>query len=372
MRIIGILLCAGSAARMGFDKLTTPIMGRTAIERSADALLAGGVTELVLTVNDGTRAYVETLAFPVPHKVVTGGDTRQMSVYHALLAADGDIAVIHDAARAFVTPETVRLCIESAISHGSGIAAIKAVDTAFLMDSDELTPVSREHLYLMQTPQCFRYADIRSAYALLTAPATDDCTLYVRAGFQPTFVPASAANFKLTTPADWARAERMLSQSARYGTGYDTHRLVEGRKLILGGVDIPYEKGLLGHSDADVLVHAVMDALLGAAALGDIGKHFPDTDLQYKGADSLALMRRVGILLAEHGYRIVNVDATVIAERPKLSPHMPAMRQNMADALNVPVATVSVKATTTEGMNDEGRGLCISAQAIASVAANAV
>ena len=153
----------------------------------------------------------------------------------------------------------------------------------------------------------------------------------------------------------------------RIGTGYDVHKLVEGRKLIIGGVEIPYEKGLLGHSDADVLVHAVMDALLGAAALGDIGKHFPDSDPKYKGADSLMLMREVRRILDENGFEVGNVDATIIAQAPKMSPHIDTMRRNIADALGLDVSQVSVKATTEERLGFTGRGEGISAQAVALI-----
>lgn len=154
----------------------------------------------------------------------------------------------------------------------------------------------------------------------------------------------------------------------RIGTGYDVHRLVEGRKLIIGGVDIPFEKGLLGHSDADVLLHAVCDALLGAAALGDIGKHFPDRDEQYKGISSLTLLGRVHDLLAGQGYRVQNIDATIVAEQPKMARHIPAMIENIAAAVKVPVSQVNVKATTTEGLGFAGRGEGIAAQAVCSLA----
>lgn len=153
----------------------------------------------------------------------------------------------------------------------------------------------------------------------------------------------------------------------RIGTGYDVHKLVEGRRLIIGGVEIPYEKGLLGHSDADVLVHAVMDALLGAAALGDIGKHFPDSDPKYKGADSLMLMREVRRILSENGFEVGNVDATIIAQAPRMSPHIDTMRRNIADALGLDVSQVSVKATTEERLGFTGRGEGISAQAVALI-----
>lgn len=367
LRIVGILLCAGSAQRMGFDKLLTPIVGKTAIERSMDALIAGGVTELVFAVNDTTRAFVETLACPVPHRIVTGGATRRESVKQALESGSGDIAVIHDAARCLVSPAIVQESIESARTFGSGVVALPVTDTVFRMEDDTPQLIPREGLYRMQTPQTFRYGEILAAYAQQSAAAdaaTDDCTLYALAGHCPHLVVGSEANFKLTVPADFARAQQML---ARYGTGFDTHRLVEGRRLILGGVDIPFEKGLLGHSDADVLAHAIMDALLGAAGLPDIGHLFPDTDPAFKGADSMQLLARVVEAIREKGLSPRQCSATILAQRPKMAPHLQNMRENFAAVLKIPVSEVALAATTTEGMNDEGRGLCISVHAIACV-----
>ena len=364
MRIIGILLCAGTANRMGFDKITTPLCGKTPVLRSAEALIAGGVTELVLTANPQTRGVLETLELTVPYQVVAGGDTRQESVRNALQSADGDIAVIHDAARAMVPPNIVRQCVESALNHGSGIAAAKATDTVLRVTGGGIEVVPRSEVYLMQTPQCFRYETIREAYLSQAIVATDDCSVYAAAGHTPVFVESPPDNFKLTMPRDWARAERMLT---RYGTGFDTHRLVEGRPLMLGGVEIPFQRGLLGHSDADVLLHAVMDALLGAASMGDIGKLFPDTDAQFQGADSRKLLAEVSARIRKKGYLPVHIDATVIAQSPKLAPYIDTMCAAIASVLCMPIDAVSVKATTTEGMNDEGKGLCISAYAVASV-----
>jgi len=175
------------------------------------------------------------------------------------------------------------------------------------------------------------------------------------------------ANYKITTREDLPRPEQKEEHKMRIGHGYDVHRLVEGRKLILGGVEVPFEKGLLGHSDADVLAHAVMDAVLGAAALGDIGQHFPDNDPAYSGADSLKLARRVAEILKEHGFRIENIDATLLCQRPKLAPHIPAMRRNLADAFGLPVDAVSVKATTEEHLGFTGEGLGIAAHAVALI-----
>lgn len=370
MRAVGILLCAGSSARMGFDKLTVPLCGKTAVERSMDALVQGGVESLVFAVSAGTRALAEALDCPVPRRIAMGGDTRQASVHAALLAVEDwaagapCVAVIHDAARCLVPPALVRACIESAAAAGSGVAAVPVADTVFRQGADSMAVVPREGLWRMQTPQAFRFSEILAAYERTDAAATDDATLYLRAGRTPVLVPGSEDNFKLTTPGDWARAQRLL---ARCGTGFDTHRLVGGRKLILGGVDVPFEKGLLGHSDADVLIHAIMDALLGAAGLPDIGRLFPDTDPAYAGADSMALLRTVVSRIHDKGLRINQIDATIIAQRPRMAPHIGQMRANIAAACGIAPEEVGVKATTTEGMNDEGRGLCISAQAVATL-----
>ena len=376
MERIAVLLCAGHAARMGFNKLTTPLAGRTAIERSLRALIAGGAEKAALVVSGDTLSVAREAAERVcsdfvPYALVTGGETRGASVRAGLTAAEklaldpeAAVVAIHDAARCLVSAETVTACYLSGEEKGSGIAAVPVTDTVFRVDGDGVTPVPRENLWRMQTPQTFLLAPILAAYREGTLQATDDASLWLAAGRTPVFVPASEDNFKLTTQGDWLRAERMLT---RFGTGFDTHRLVEGRPLILWGVEIPFEKGLLGHSDADVLVHAVMDALLGAAALPDIGRLFPDTDSAYLGADSMELLKKVVALLREKGLRPGQLDGTVIAQRPKLAPYIPLMRARLAEVCGIPVEAVGLKATTTEGMNDEGRGLCISAQAVATV-----
>lgn len=363
---VGILLCAGGSTRMGFDKLTTPIAGKTAIERSLDALVFGGVSSVVFTASEQNEAYVSALPCPVPRSIVRGGETRAESVKKALDAIQtADVVVIHDAARCMVAPKTVEQSIESAMLFGSGVVAQKASDTVLLVGEDGLTAPNRDDVLLMQTPQTFRFASIKEAYAGDLSGATDDCSVFIRMGGKPRFVMTEPdTNRKLTQSEDWLCA---LSRFARFGTGFDTHRLAEGRKLILGGVEIPFEKGLLGHSDADVLTHAVMDALLGAAGLGDIGQIFPDSDASYEGISSLVLLARVNKLLCEKGFSVSHIDATVIAQRPKLMPFIPRMRVLLAKTLAIGAERVSIKATTTEGMNDEGKGLCISASAIAAV-----
>ena len=223
----------------------------------------------------------------------------------------------------------------------------------------------RSTLRAVQTPQAFRAAELVRAYAAAGLGETDDAAVYEKAGGCVYLFEGEGTNLKLTSPEDFYAAQAILGggKMMRVGSGYDVHAFAEGRKLILGGVEISHEKGLAGHSDADVLIHAIMDALLGAAALGDIGKHFPDTDQAYKDIDSRKLLARVGELLAQHGYRIGNIDAVVIAQAPKLSPHISAMRQNIARSLGISEEGVSVKATTTEGLGFEGRKEGIAAQA---------
>ena len=196
---------------------------------------------------------------------------------------------------------------------------------------------------------------------------TDDCSLFELTGRPVQLTQGDYANLKITTREDLPRAAQKEGNDMRIGHGYDVHRLVEDRKLILGGVEVPFEKGLLGHSDADVLAHAVMDAVLGAAALGDIGKHFPDTDPAYAGADSLQLAQHVARIMREKGWKIVNIDSTLLCQKPKLAPYIPAMRENLAAAFGMPVDAVSVKATTEEHLGFTGEGLGIAAHAVALI-----
>ena len=367
MTVTGILLCAGSAERMGFDKLTTPLGGRTAMERAAALLTAGGCDALVIVANEANEAYGRSLPCSVPKTVVRGGKTRTESVRNGLQAAQGTIVVIHDAARCFTPASCVTACIESARAYGSGVLALPIADTVVRADGGAYETLDRTNLYRTQTPQAFLREQILSAYAKTDESATDDAALYRRFIGTPRLIEGSELARKLTTPADWMWAKEQCTIYPKIGTGQDTHRLVEGRKLILGGVEIPFEKGLLGHSDADVLIHAIADAILGATALGDIGKLFPDSDRAYKDIDSRVLLRHIVKMVQKRDMKVAQVDATILCQRPRLRPYIDAMRQNLAEDLDLALENVSIKATTTEGMNDEGRGLCISAQAIAQV-----
>ena len=380
MKTIGIMACGGSGSRMnaGMNKILLPLAGRTVLRRSLEAF-EGLVDEMILSVRpedeSPVRREAELAEISFPVRLVSGGATRQESVLNGLKSVlwnPEDLVLVHDAARCLVEPDLIRRVIASCVSSGSGVPAVPAVSTFKLCDEEgRITrTLPRASLYEIQTPQGFAGADLLRASLEAMArrlEVTDDASVMELAGAEVRIVPGSVRNIKLTTPEDYMAAEQLLNHglpALRVGTGYDVHRLAEDRKLVLCGVEIPWERGLLGHSDADVALHALMDAMLGAAALGDIGKHFPDTDPQYAGISSLLLLKKTAELLQRSGYRPLNVDITVVAQQPKLLPYIPRMRRNVADALALPEDAVSVKATTTEKLGFEGRGEGISAQAV--------
>jgi 2-C-methyl-D-erythritol 4-phosphate cytidylyltransferase/2-C-methyl-D-erythritol 2,4-cyclodiphosphate synthase len=308
--------------------------------------------------------------------VAPGGATRWESVWNGLqmLPEGARVVAIHDAARCFVSPELICRTVEAAEATGSGVAATPVTDTIKRVDESgrAVATVARDALRAVQTPQTFQVEMIRRAHEIARSEGfldiTDDAGLVERAYGAVTLVEsAPGANPKMTTQDDLRTAEALLMARARFGLGLDAHRLVAGRRLVLCGVEIPFDKGLLGHSDADVAAHALADALLGAAALGDIGARFPDSDPAFKDADSMKLLERVVRFLRAEGWYPGNADVTIVAQAPRLAPYRDAMRENIARALAIPVDRVSVKATTTEGMGFEGRGEGISATAIAGI-----
>lgn len=383
-RVSAVLVAAGSSTRMDFDKLSFDLGGETVLHRSIRAFEQDPlVTEIVLVAGKN-RAFVEQQAADCtkPVQIVTGGTTRAESAKNGVLAAAGELVAVHDAARPFVSQAVITAALEAAARCGAAAPAVPVKDTikAAARGNGKTVPDAclvyttpdRSTLYAVQTPQCFDRAEYLAALEELDAEkarlVTDDCSLFELTGRPVELVQGDYANIKITTREDLPRAGNG-GKKMRIGHGYDVHRLVEGRKLILGGVEVPYEKGLLGHSDADVLAHAVMDAVLGAAALGDIGQHFPDTAEEYAGADSLMLARRVAEIMTRHGWRIENIDATILCQRPKLAPHIPAMRAKLAEAFGMPVDAVSVKATTEEHLGFTGEGLGIAAHAVALIEA---
>ncbi len=364
--VAAIVVAAGSSTRMGFDKLAYEFAGRSVLEHSLQAFAGHpAVDELVVVVGKDTAAaqrFMKTC--PKPVRLVKGGATRDASVRGGLAAVTADYVAIHDAARPFVSAAVITAALEAALECGAAAPAVPVKDTVKTARDGLVTGTPpRETLFAVQTPQCFDTQLYRRALAATgSAGVTDDCSVLERAGLPVRLTPGDYANLKITTREDLPAGQE--GTTMRIGHGYDVHKLVAGRKLILGGVEIPYEKGLLGHSDADVLTHAVMDALLGAAAKGDIGKLFPDTDPAYAGADSIALLREVGRVLEQAGYAVENIDATLLCQRPKLAPHIGAMRANLAAALGLPAEAVSVKATTEEGLGFTGAGEGIAAHSV--------
>lgn len=376
-----VLLAAGNSTRMGGgrSKVLEELGGRPALCRSLEVLdrcpLIGEIC-LVCREQDRADMLPLTSGLNTPVRVVPGGAQRQDSVEQGVEALTGpwEYVAIHDGARPLVTEEVLAAVCRDAMAHGAATAAVPSKDTCKLADGAGFVAATpaRDRLWAVQTPQAFSLALYREALGKARAAGqsyTDDCQLIEAAGGSVKLTMGDYRNIKLTTPEDLLAARAYLGgeggkKTVRIGYGYDVHRLVEGRKLILAGVEVPFEKGLLGHSDADVIAHAVADALLGAAALGDIGHLFPDTDPRYAGADSLKLLGEVCRLLREKGFSIGNIDATLLAQRPKIAPHIVQMRENLAAACGIAVDQVSVKATTEERLGFTGREEGMAASAV--------
>lgn len=359
-----MVLAAGKGTRIGFDKMLYKLDRYEVAHHSISAFQENEYVDCIIVAAGENYEEIKEIAgrFSKVKTVVKGGATRALSVINAIETIEGEgVVAIHDGARPFVSQRVINAAIDGAFTHSAAVPCVKVKDTIKVSDGGfiDATP-DRNTLYITQTPQAF---DV-SLYKKLVAEyfddtVTDDAQLFEKAGVQVKITPGAYENYKITTIDDIKKETKM-----RIGHGYDVHKLVEGRKLIMGGVEIPYEKGLLGHSDADVVLHAVSDALLGALALGDIGKHFPDTDPRYKGADSLVLLGHVADMVFDHGADVENVDVTILCQRPKLAPHIPKMRENIANALHCDISRISVKATTEEGLGFTGEGLGIAVHSV--------
>jgi 2-C-methyl-D-erythritol 4-phosphate cytidylyltransferase/2-C-methyl-D-erythritol 2,4-cyclodiphosphate synthase len=389
LHVSAIIAAGGRGARFGGPqpKQLLTLAGRPILQHSVDAFLrSDDVTEIVVALPSDLAAapppYLRSeggARASKPIRVVEGGERRQDSVANAFARIDPrcDVVVIHDAARPLVTAELIRRTVDAAAEYGAAIAATAATDTVKRATADRVIvdTLPRSEIYLAQTPQAFRTSVLRDALRAgpgartASADATDEAMLAERAGHPVHIVEGDPRNVKITTAEDLEIAERLVGAAAttRIGNGYDLHRLVEGRPLILGGVTIPFDKGLAGHSDADAVCHAVTDAVLGAAGAGDIGRHFPDSDATWKNANSLVLLERAAAIVRDAGYRAVNVDVVVIAEHPKLVPHIDAMRANLARALGIDTAQISVKGKTNEGVGPTGSGEAIAVHAVALI-----
>lgn len=364
-KVSAIIVAAGTSSRMGFDKLQFKIGSKTVLEKSVLAFdMHNLIDEIIVVANQSEAVQNACKLCKKPCKIAQGGATRAVSVKNGLALATGDFVAIHDAARPYVSEEIITNTIVAASEYGACAPSVKVKDTIKVSDESGfvLSTPPRETLFAVQTPQVFSKELYEKALKCATAlgkEVTDDCMLFENAGFKVKLVQGDYQNYKITTPDDVQGGKTM-----RIGHGYDVHKLVENRKLILGGVEIEFEKGLLGHSDADVLTHAIMDGLLGAAALGDIGLHFPDTSAEFKGADSLVLLKHVAGLLAQKKYEIENLDATLLCQRPKLRPYIEQMQKNIAKTLNIDTQRVNIKATTEEGLGFTGTGDGISAHCV--------
>ena len=390
MHVTAIIAAGGRGQRFGGarPKQLLSVAGRPVLERSVAAFLTHpSIDEIVVALPAGLAddppGYLRGTLKPL--RIVAGGPRRQDSVANAFRAVSerSDVIVIHDAARPFASAGLIARTIAAAAEAGAALAAVQANDT---VKQGHLLPAAaasasgdvwivdatlpRESIFLAQTPQAFRREVLREALAL-GEDATDEAALAERAGHTVRIVEGEVSNIKITTPGDLAVAETLARSGhddgsvVRVGTGYDLHKLVEGRPLILGGVTIPFERGLSGHSDADAVCHAVTDAVLGAAAAGDIGRHFPDTDPQWHGASSVGLLKLAAGLVRDRGYRVANVDVVVIAERPRLAPWVDAMRANVGEAIDLALDRVSIKGKTNEGVGELGRGEAIAVHAVA-------
>jgi 2-C-methyl-D-erythritol 4-phosphate cytidylyltransferase/2-C-methyl-D-erythritol 2,4-cyclodiphosphate synthase len=378
--VSAIIAAGGRGLRLGHaqPKQLLAIAGRPMLERSVSLLLAHPdvdevVVALPLDLASEPPAYL--LNTEKPLSIVAGGARRQDSVSAAfqVVSERADVVLIHDAARPFASADLIARTIAAAAESGAALAALEARDTVKqVRDHVVSATLDRRTIYLAQTPQAFRRSVLRDALAI-TSDATDEASLAEQAGHPVRIVAGEANNIKITTPEDLVMAEAISrggskpARTGRAGFGYDLHRLVEGRPLILGGITIPFDRGLAGHSDADAICHAVTDAILGAASAGDIGRHFPDSDPRWKGASSIDLLTRAVEIVHALGFVVGNVDATVILERPKLAPHVDAMRAKLAGALGIDVDRVSVKGKTNEGVGELGRGEAIAVHAIAMV-----
>jgi 2-C-methyl-D-erythritol 4-phosphate cytidylyltransferase/2-C-methyl-D-erythritol 2,4-cyclodiphosphate synthase len=386
MKIAAVIAAGGTGTRIGarVPKQFLELGGEPVLLRTLSGILAvEDVRQVVIALPAAhiaaARRLLERRSWRAPVACVRGGATRQESVHRAVerTAASADLILVHDAVRPLCDRATMERVIAAAWETGGAVPALPATETIQRVSRAGriLKSPPRDELYAIQTPQGFRAEVLRGALARARRAGfagTDESSVVRWAGHAVKVVEGSPANIKITRPIDLEIAEVLAGEARgrgepRVGHGLDYHRLVSGRKLIPGGVEIPFDKGLLGHSDADALAHAICDALLGAAGLGDIGHHFSDRDPAHRDRPSLQFLAEVRRMLDAAGWTIRNVDATVLAEKPRLAPYRDEMRRRIAVALGVAPEQINVKATTTEGLDAEGRGEAISAQAVALI-----
>jgi 2-C-methyl-D-erythritol 4-phosphate cytidylyltransferase/2-C-methyl-D-erythritol 2,4-cyclodiphosphate synthase len=359
MKTAAIIVAAGRGLRAGGDlpKQFRPLRGRMVLEHTIDAFARHPqVSRIILVINPDDR----DLLPPLPDvDLVGGGATRDASVQAGLNAAKGaDLVLIHDAARPLVSQRIITDVLDALKTHAGAAPALPVTDALWRGQDDQVqAPQPREGLFRAQTPQAFHLERIIAAHASHKGGALDDVEVALAAGLDVAIVTGDEANMKITMPEDFTRAEQMMEQDMdiRLGNGYDVHRFCDGDHVVLCGVKVPHSHGLDGHSDADVGMHAVTDAIYGALAMGDIGQHFPPSDPQWKGAASHIFLEHAVRMATDHGFTISNVDCTLVCEMPKIGPHAVAMRREMARIMRMDMGRVSVKATTSEQLGFTGR-----------------
>ena len=375
MTFSAIVVAAGSGSRAGGDKQYRMLAGKPVVRWSVEALRGAGAGELVVVVAPGAEGRMaDALDGLQGWRTVTGGVERADSVragLSALTCTDDTPVLIHDAARPLLSRGVIERLIAALEEADGALPALPIADSLRQADAEGVMAgaVDRAGLWRAQTPQAFRRAVIERAYAAWTSPdaPTDEASAVQAAGGTVRLIEGDPRLLKLTYPEDFAMAEALIPRQTRIGSGYDVHRWGPGGSVWLCGIEVPHDRTLIGHSDADAGLHALTDAILGTLAEGDIGDHFPPSDPKWKGASSDQFLLHAAGMVTARGGRIVNVDVTLICEQPKVKPHRLAMRQRIADLLQLPLDAVSVKATTSEGLGFTGRGEGLAAQAVCAI-----
>lgn len=380
--VTAIILAGGSGSRMGEEvtKQKITLCGSSVLRRSVRAFSESNEVDSIVVVcrEDEVDWAKEELADILKiQSVVSGGKTRAESAFKGFSAIpeESNFVAIHDAARCLITKENIDNVIYSAYEHKAATAGTAVTDTIKVINGEFTeSTIPRNQLFIAHTPQIFARDLYENALnnSLKDESITDDNMLVEKIGVNVFCVDTGKENIKITTKEDLSYAEYILERrrgmsEIRVGHGYDVHRLVEGRRLVLGGVEIPHTKGLLGHSDADVLIHAIMDAILGACAMGDIGRHFPDSSAEYKDISSLILLKRVYDMVKAKGFSVVNIDATVVMQRPKIAAYIACMVENISKIMNIEQGRINIKATTEEGLGFTGCEEGVVAHAVATI-----